>query len=99
MNKKNDFAKAEKLFVDVMQRQLSYKGVSKDDNSIIAMSLKLAIIFSKTDQHEKAQQGFEFCIDTQETKIKAGKYIKKVVFLMLKSSHPLFKSPVLKLKL
>ena len=60
-----------------MQRQLSYKGVSKDDNSIIAMSLKLAIIFSKTEQHEKAQQGFEFCIDTQETKIKNGKYIEK----------------------
>ena len=72
---KNDFVKAEKLFIDVMQRQLSYKGVAKDDNSIIAMSLKLAIIFSKTEQHEKAQQGFGFCIDTQETKIKAGMYI------------------------
>ena len=55
-----------------MQRQLSYKGVAKDDNSIIAMSLKLAIIFSKTEQHEKAQQGFEFCIDSTENKIKAG---------------------------
>jgi tetratricopeptide repeat protein 19 len=64
--------KAEKLYVDVMQRQLSYKGVPKDDNSIIAMSLKLAAIFSKTKQYEKAQQGFEFCINTTESKIKAG---------------------------
>ena len=67
-----DYTKAEKLFVDVMQRQISYKGVAKDDNSIIAMSLKLAAIFSKTEQHEKARQGFEFCIDTTEKKLKAG---------------------------
>lgn len=67
-----DYMKAEKLYVDVMQRQLSYKGVPKDDNSIIAMSLKLAAIFSKTKQYEKAQQGFEFCINTTESKIKAG---------------------------
>ena len=64
--------KAEKLFIDVMQRQISYKGVSKDDNSIIAMSLKLAMIHFKTDQHEKAQQGFEFCIDSTEKKIQSG---------------------------
>ena len=64
--------KAEKLFVDVMQRQLSYKGVAKDDNSIIAMSMKLAAIFAQTKQYEKAQQGFEFCIESTENKIKAG---------------------------
>ena len=64
--------KAEKLFVDVMQRQIAYKGVSQDDNSIIAMSLKLAVIFSKSKQYEKAQQGFEFCINTTENKIKSG---------------------------
>ena len=68
-----EYAKAEKLFVDVMQRQISQKGVAQDDNSIIAMSLKLATIFTKTEQHEKAEQGFEFCIDTTEKKLKAGK--------------------------
>jgi len=67
-----DYTKAEKLFVDVMQRQIAYKGVPQDDSSIIAMSLKLAAIFSKTKQHEKAQQGFEFCIDTTEKKLKSG---------------------------
>ena len=79
----NDFVKAEKLFIDVMQRQLSYKGVAKDDNSIIAMSLKLAIIFSKTEQHEKAEQGFEFCIDSTENKIKAGTYFRLYCYLLL----------------
>ena len=55
-----------------MQRQIAHKGVSPDDNSIIAMSMKLAIIFSKTEQHEKAEQGFQFCIDKTEEKIKSG---------------------------
>ena len=55
-----------------MQRQIAYKGVPNDDNSVIAMSLKLAHIFSKTKQHEKAQQGYEFCISTTENKITSG---------------------------
>merc|ERR1719510_1470211 len=67
-----DLKKAEKLFIDVMQRQIGQKGVAQDDNSIIAMSLKCASIFGQTEQHEKAQQGFEFCIDTTEKKIKSG---------------------------
>ena len=56
-----------------MQRQIGQKGVAQDDNSIIAMSLKCATIFGQTELHEKAQQGFEFCIDTTEKKIKSGK--------------------------
>ena len=56
-----------------MQRQIGQKGVAQDDNSIIAMSLKMAEIFSKTEQHEKAQQGFEFCIDATEKKLKTGR--------------------------
>ena len=67
-----DYIKAEKLFVDVMQRQIGEKGVQQNDNSIVEMSMKLATIFWKTNEHEKAQQGFEFCIDSQESKIEAG---------------------------
>ena len=74
-----------------MQRQISYKGVAKDDNSIIAMSLKLAIIFSKTEQHDKAQQGFEFCIDSTEKKIKAGSYGSKwIIFVKNTPNRLLF---------
>lgn len=67
-----DYKKAEKLFVDVMQRQIGYKGVAEDDNSIIAMSLRLAEIFAKTEEHEKAELGFEFCIESMEKKIQSG---------------------------
>ena len=55
-----------------MQRQIGYKGVAEDDNSIIAMSLRLAEIFAKTGEHEKAELGFEFCIDSMEKKIQSG---------------------------
>ena len=55
-----------------MQRQIGYKGVAEDDNSIIAMSLRLAEIFAKTEEHEKAELGFEFCIESMEKKIQAG---------------------------
>ena len=55
-----------------MQRQIGYKGVAEDDNSIIAMSLRLAEIFAKTEEHEKAELGFEFCIDSMEKKIQSG---------------------------
>ena len=55
-----------------MQRQIGYKGVAEDDNSIIAMSLRLAEIFAKTEEHEKAELGFEFCIESMEKKIQSG---------------------------
>ena len=55
-----------------MQRQISYKGVAENDNSIIAMSLRLAEIFAKTEEHEKAELGFEFCIESMEKKIQSG---------------------------
>ena len=61
-----------------MQRQIGYKGVAEDDNSIIAMSLRLAEIFAKTEEHEKAELGFEFCIESMEKKIQSGniKYLE-----------------------
>jgi tetratricopeptide repeat protein 19, mitochondrial len=42
---RGEFAKAEKLFVTVMQRLMSL-GVSETDNRIIHMSIKLANIFA-----------------------------------------------------
>jgi tetratricopeptide repeat protein 19, mitochondrial len=42
---RGEFAKAEKLFVTVMQRLMS-SGVSETDNKIIHMSIKLANIFA-----------------------------------------------------
>ena len=61
--------KAERLFKDVMQRQLQ-NGVPQNDNSIIEMSLKLAALYAEWGQDDKAEKGYKFCIEEQEKKIK-----------------------------
>ncbi|KAL7648780.1 UNVERIFIED_CONTAM: hypothetical protein RMT77_000687 [Armadillidium vulgare] len=65
-----DYKKAETLFVDVLKRFLE-KGISEDDNAVVEVSLKMASIYSHLGDNEKACQGFQFCIDTQEKKMKA----------------------------
>lgn len=67
--------KAEKLFKDVIEREIS-KGRASNDNSIIEMSLKLACIYSEWKQDDKAGIGFRHCIQEQEKKIKAGRWEK-----------------------
>ncbi|XP_022660218.1 tetratricopeptide repeat protein 19 homolog, mitochondrial-like isoform X2 [Varroa jacobsoni] len=68
-----DLDKAEKLYVEVMRR-LIISGTAKDDNAIIEISAKLANVFSKRHDDKKAEQGYQFCIDTQEKKL--GELIK-----------------------
>ena len=63
--------KAENLYKTVIQRVIN-KGINEDDNSIIEMSLKLAKIYGKWRDHEKAKAGFDFCIKAQETKMKSS---------------------------
>ncbi|KAM7305546.1 tetratricopeptide repeat protein 19, mitochondrial [Ixodes scapularis] len=77
---KGEYLKAEKLFVDVMQRAIS-SGTPRDDNSIVEMSLKLAQIYSQTNDIEKAEQGFQFCIDTQQKKLEGIDYADSAVKL------------------
>ncbi|RZF42170.1 hypothetical protein LSTR_LSTR004319 [Laodelphax striatellus] len=59
---RHQFSKAEKLFVNVMQRELA-KGTPKDDPKIVHMSLKLAKIYEETGQIEKAEHGFKYCLE------------------------------------
>ena len=63
-----DFKKAERLFVSVMQRLISLKGLEQTDNAIVEMCLKLASIHSRTNEHEKAEMGYKFCIESQQGK-------------------------------
>ncbi|CAN7994188.1 unnamed protein product, partial [Ixodes hexagonus] len=77
---KGDYSKAEKLFVDVMQRTIA-AGTPRDDNAIVEMSLKLAQIYSRTKDVEKAEQGFQFCIDTQQKKLEGINYADSAVKL------------------
>lgn len=44
-----------------------------DDNAVIEMSLKLASIYAEQNQHELAVHGFEFCIESLESKVEKQK--------------------------
>ena len=59
---KEDWKKAEKLFIDVLARQFS-KGVDQSDDSVVEVSVKLVSIYSINGHFEKAQHGFKFCIN------------------------------------
>ncbi|EEB17384.1 tetratricopeptide repeat protein, putative [Pediculus humanus corporis] len=63
------YVKAEKLFVSVLQRLIA-KGEEKDSNRVIDISLKLAKIFETKKEFNKAEQGYKFCIDTLDPKLK-----------------------------
>ncbi|KAK8383081.1 hypothetical protein O3P69_011536 [Scylla paramamosain] len=65
---REEYPKAERLFKDVLQRLLS-GGMAEDDNAVVEISLKLASVYASEGDYEKAVQGFQFCIATQEEKI------------------------------
>ncbi|MPC41440.1 tetratricopeptide repeat protein 19, mitochondrial-like [Portunus trituberculatus] len=65
---REEYPKAEQLFKDVLQRLLS-GGMAEDDNAVVEISLKLASVYASVENYEKAVQGFQFCISTQEEKI------------------------------
>jgi len=58
------FRKSERLYLSVLERELA-RGVPKDANSVVDISLKLAQIYKETNQLKKAEEGFLFCIETQ----------------------------------
>ncbi len=66
--------KAERLYKDVIQRQIN-RGFNEKDNSIVEMSLKIAKIYASWGEAAKAEAGFRFCIEAQETKMKSSKKI------------------------
>ncbi|KAK8746873.1 hypothetical protein OTU49_016872 [Cherax quadricarinatus] len=66
---REEYLKAEKLFKEVLQRILS-GGMAEDDNAVVEISLKLASVYASMFDYEKAVEGFQFCIATQEDKIK-----------------------------
>lgn len=65
---REQYPKAQRLFKDVLQRLLS-GGMAEDDNAVVEISLKLASVYASEGDYEKAVQGFQFCIATQEEKI------------------------------
>ncbi|KAF6215392.1 hypothetical protein GE061_010144 [Apolygus lucorum] len=63
-----EFTKAEKLFVQTMQRVIR-GGAPQDDIKVLHMSLKLAKICEEKQKYEEAEVGYEFCVNTLEKKV------------------------------
>lgn len=66
---KKEWKTAEILFVETMKRMIS-SGTDQTDNAIVEMSMKIAQIYDKLNKHDKAVDGFKFCIKTQQEKLK-----------------------------
>ncbi len=60
---------AEKLYKDTMKGLLQ-QNKEKDDNAIIEISLKLAKIYTLENRFEEATEGYLFCMDRMEKKLK-----------------------------
>nr|XP_033777788.1 tetratricopeptide repeat protein 19, mitochondrial [Geotrypetes seraphini] len=69
---KGELSNAETLYKAVMSNLL-VTGTPQEDNGIIEISLKLAMIFAAQSQHQLAIAGYQFCILTLEEKIKKEK--------------------------
>lgn len=68
---RGDFKKAEKLFINMM-KQLLADGIQEDDLAIIHISAKLANLYAIFQDDLKAYEGFLFCINHLEAKLKKG---------------------------
>lgn len=66
-----DFRKAETLYKETLKNLLS-DGMEQNDNSIIHVSAKLAVLYANANDDLKAREGFRFCINHLETKLKQG---------------------------
>jgi len=59
---------AEKLFKVTIQGLLQ-QGKGQDDNAVVELSLKLAMIYAAQNRSSEAELGYQFCINTQQKKI------------------------------
>lgn len=65
---RGEFDKAEKLYKETLRGSLQ-QGMSKDHDAVVEISLKLAMIYAAQKRNEEANEGYKFCIKTQEEKI------------------------------
>ena len=64
-----NFGKAERLLGELLRRLAAD---NTDSNAFVEVSLKLASVFASSGDPERAEAGFQFCIDTQQRKIVAA---------------------------
>ena len=67
-----DYERAEKLFKECMKGCIQ-SGRPQDDDAIIELSMKLAMIYALQKKHDDADLGYNFCIDTQRKKLENTK--------------------------
>ncbi|XP_014665204.1 PREDICTED: tetratricopeptide repeat protein 19, mitochondrial-like [Priapulus caudatus] len=77
----NDLEKAEILFKETLQRLIA-SGEEQDSNAVVELSLKLVKIYAAQKKHDLATQGIEFCLNTQEKKIKSAKALDADTYLL-----------------
>ena len=61
--------KAETLFKEAL-RGLIQQGMKKEDDAVIEISLKIAMIYAAKKMDEEAVAGYKYCIETLETRMK-----------------------------
>ncbi|KAL3310184.1 hypothetical protein Ciccas_011254 [Cichlidogyrus casuarinus] len=68
---KKDHKKAEELLTQAIREAVS-SGIQPSHAMVVEMSLKLALIYAEANENAKAASGFEFCIQTQQEKLKSS---------------------------
>ena len=61
---------AELLYKETVKGLLN-SGREKNDNAIVEISLKLAMIYAMQQRDQEAEAGYKFCMSTQDSKISA----------------------------
>ena len=67
---------AEKLFKETM-RTLVQIGRDPSDNSMVEISLKLAMIYAMMGKNKEAEIGYKFCLETQQKKVDEAAFMEK----------------------
>lgn len=63
-----DFERAEKLYKETMKGLLQM-GREQTDNAIVEISMKLAMMYAMQQRNADAEEGYKFCVETQEKKL------------------------------
>ncbi|XP_029467129.1 tetratricopeptide repeat protein 19, mitochondrial [Rhinatrema bivittatum] len=83
---RGELINAEKLYKAVMSNLLA-SGTPQDDDGIIEMSLKLAMIYAAQNQHQLALAGYQFCILTLEEKMEKQKDLPENILTAAEKSN------------
>ena len=67
-----DYDRAERLFKECMKGAIQ-SGRPQDDDAVVELSLKLAMIYALQKKHDDAEIGYNFCIETQQKKLENTK--------------------------